>query len=145
MNRVGREAWRSGSWASRLRTYRHGLRLVAAQRKRDGEFATGLDWELTGRTTALPQRGFCFCPWRFGLDGQRLALRSRLHEIQAWHRCGTGGQHEATYRNGNDSAHDRIPPPRRHGAASPPEHDIELQQPLRVLPAAWYRYALRCP
>jgi hypothetical protein len=56
MNRVGREAWRSGSWASRLRTYRHGLRLVAAQRKRHGEFATGLDRELTRRTTALPQR-----------------------------------------------------------------------------------------
>ena len=70
MNRVGREAWRSGSCASRLRTYRHALRLVAAQRKRHGEFATGLDRELTRRTTALPQRGLCFGPCRLGLDGE---------------------------------------------------------------------------
>jgi hypothetical protein len=35
------------------RTYRYGLRLIAAQRKRDGELAAGLDPELARRTTVL--------------------------------------------------------------------------------------------
>jgi hypothetical protein len=56
-NRVGCEPGR-GSRALRLRTHRLGLRLVAAERKRHGELATGLDRELTGRATALAQRGF---------------------------------------------------------------------------------------
>ena len=103
-NRVGREPG-----AVRLRTHRHGLRLVTAERKRYGELATGLDRKLTGRATALAQRGFRFRPRRLRLDGQRLGLRRRLQEVQAGHRCGTCGQHEATRHDGNDSAHDRIP------------------------------------
>ena len=108
VNRVGREPRRSGG-AVRLRTHRHGLRLIAAERKRHRELAAGLGRKLTGRATALAQRGFRFRPRRLGFDGERLGLRRRLQEVQAGHRCGTRGQHEATRHDGNDSAHDRIP------------------------------------
>ena len=119
VNRVGREPGR----ALGLRTHGHGLGLIAAQRKRYGELAAGLDRKLTRRATALAQRGFRLRPWRLGLNGQRLGLRSRPQEIQARHRCGTCGQHEATRHDGNDSAHDWIPPTGRHRAASPPDQD----------------------
>src|SRR5262249_56056757 len=52
VNRVGREPWH-GNCAISLRTHQYGLRLIAAQRKRDGELAAGLDPELAGRTTVL--------------------------------------------------------------------------------------------
>src|SRR5262249_61366813 len=52
VSRVGREPWH-GNCAISLRTHRYGLRLIAAQRKRDGELAGGLDPELAGRTTVL--------------------------------------------------------------------------------------------
>lgn len=104
-NRVGRESRPSGG-ALRLRTHRQGLWLITAERKRHREFATGLDRKLAGRATALAQRGFRFRPRRLRLDGQRLGLRRRLQEVQAGHRCGTCGQHEATRHEGNDSAHD---------------------------------------
>jgi hypothetical protein len=127
VNWVGREPGR----ALGLRTHGQGLRLIAAQRKRYGELAAGLNRKLTRGATALAQRGFRFRPWRLGLNGQRLGLRSRLQEIQARHRCGTCGQHEATRHDGNDSAHDWIPPTGRHRAASPPDTTIEARQGLR--------------
>src|SRR5262249_53095194 len=52
VNRVGREPWH-GNCAISLPTHRYCLRLIAAQRKRDGELAAGLDPELAGRTTVL--------------------------------------------------------------------------------------------
>src|SRR5262249_32891722 len=128
----------------------HGLRLIAAQRKRYGELAAGLDRKLTRRATALAQRGFRFSPWRLGLNGQRLGLRSRLQEVQARHRCGTCGQHEATHHDGNDSAHDWIPPTGRHRAAFPPKSTtIEARpgpaQPRVLIPACYGLPTLKGP
>ena len=145
VNRVGREPGR----ALGLRTHRHRLRPITAPRKRYGELAAGLDRKLTRGATALAQRGFGFRPRRLGLDGQRLRLRSRLQEIQARHRCGTCGQHEATRHDGNDSAHDWIPPTGRRSAASPPDHDHRSAagpaQPRVLSPACYGLPALKRP
>src|SRR5215472_6612544 len=86
---------------------------------------------LPGWTERLQGR-----PWRLGLNGQRFGLRSRFHEIetQAGHRCRTCGCHEATRRDGNDSAHDPHHLGGR-GAASPQSTAIERCRVTWRLPA----------
>jgi hypothetical protein len=117
VNRIGCEP--RGSTVG-FRTDGHGLRLIAAECKRYGELAAGLDRELARRATALAQRGFRFRSRRFGCNGQRLGLRSGFEKIQARHRCRARGQHQATGHDGNHSAHDPTP---TATAAAPPERD----------------------
>src|SRR5262245_64422204 len=112
MNRVGREAWRSGSCASRLRTYRHGLRLVAAQRKRHGEFATGLDRELTGRTTALLNEVFASAPG--GSDSMASDSACGAHFMKS--RLGIVVEHAASTKRHAKTAMTRLIIASRHAA-----------------------------
>jgi hypothetical protein len=95
VNRVGREPWH-GNCAISLRTHQYGLRLIATQRKRDGELAAGLDPELAGRTTVLPNEVFASAPG--GSDSMASVSACGADFMKSRLRLGIVAEHAASMR-----------------------------------------------